>query len=273
MSDTIFLASAKSAGLTGFGELMQGAFNWRVAHLLGIQQLRHRFARSRLGQTWLTLSTALTIAAMGGVWSLLWKQPLRELLPFVGVGIIMWSFITQVLTECTLIFITHGHFYRNQKMNFSVSVYSVIYNNTLVLAYNLIIVVVLIIAFGVPINWYQLQIVPAFVLTWITMAWSGYIIAMACVRYRDIIQLITSWLQVLFWVTPVMWKPDFIPAQYHFIIDYNPFAQFLNLLRNPFLGEPVSSHTWLSTSAITFGGGILALLLIGRYQRRIIFWI
>ena len=78
---------------------MQGAFNWRVAHLLGIQQLRHRFARSRLGQTWLTLSTALTIAAMGGVWSLLWKQPLRELLPFVGVGIIMWSFITQVLTE------------------------------------------------------------------------------------------------------------------------------------------------------------------------------
>jgi ABC-type polysaccharide/polyol phosphate export permease len=105
------------------------------------------------------------------------------------------------------------------------------------------------------------------------MAWSGYIVAMTCVRYRDIIQLVTSWLQVLFWITPVMWKPDFIPSQYQFIIDYNPFAQFLNLLRNPFLGEPVSSYTWLTTSAITFGGGILALLLIGRYQRRIIFWI
>jgi ABC-type polysaccharide/polyol phosphate export permease len=273
MSDTTFLSSTKSAGLNGFDELVQGAFNWRVAHLLGIQQLRHRFARSRLGQIWLTVSTALTIGAMGAVWSLLWKQPLREIMPFVGVGIIMWNFITQVLNECTLAFINHGHFYRNQKMNFSVSVYSVIYNNTLILAYNLIIVVVLIIAFGVPINWYQLQIVPAFVLTWITMAWSGYIVAMTCVRYRDIIQLVTSWLQVLFWITPVMWKPDFIPSQYQFIIDYNPFAQFLNLLRNPFLGEPVSSYTWLTTSAITFGGGILALLLIGRYQRRIIFWI
>jgi homopolymeric O-antigen transport system permease protein len=104
------------------------------------------------------------------------------------------------------------------------------------------------------------------------MAWSGYIIAMACVRYRDIIQVINSWLVVLFFLTPVLWKPDFLPSQYHFIIDYNPLAQFLSLLRNPFLGEPVNSYTWLSTSAITFGGGLLALPVIGRYYQRIIYW-
>ena len=33
-----------------------------------------------------------------------------------------------------------------------------------------------------------------------------------------------------------MWKPDFLPREYHFIIDYNPLAQFLEMLRNPFLG-------------------------------------
>src|SRR5262245_26016175 len=98
MSDRT-LSSAKSAGLVGLGELVQGAFNWRVSHLLGIQQLRHRFARSRLGQTWLTLSTALMIGAMGVVWSLLWKQPLQQLMPFFGVGIIMWNFMQQVLNR------------------------------------------------------------------------------------------------------------------------------------------------------------------------------
>jgi ABC-type polysaccharide/polyol phosphate export permease len=86
----------------------------------------------------------------GVVWSLLWNQPLQELMPFFGIGVIIWNFMTQVLTECTSIFVTHGSFYRNQKMIFSVSVYSVIYNNTMMLAYNLIVVVVLIIAFGVP---------------------------------------------------------------------------------------------------------------------------
>jgi lipopolysaccharide transport system permease protein len=95
---------------------------------------------------------------------------------------------------------------------------------------------------------------------------------MACVRYRDIIQVITNWLLVLFFLTPVMWKPSFLPQEYHFLIDYNPLAQFLELLRNPFLGEPVSGYAWRSAAVIAFGGGLLSLAAIGRYQRRIIFW-
>jgi ABC-type polysaccharide/polyol phosphate export permease len=157
-------------------------------------------------------------------------------------------------------------------MNFSVSIYCVIYRHTLVLAHSLIIIVVLVIGFDVPVNWNLMQIVPALLLTWMGMLWFGYVVAMLCVRYRDVIQVITTWLMVLFFVTPVMWKPDFLPAQYRFIVDFNPLAQFLELLRNPLLGEPVSGYTWAFTCAIALGGGLLALPLIGRYQRRIIFW-
>jgi lipopolysaccharide transport system permease protein len=261
-----------AVGIAGFDELARGMRQWRVWHLLGIWDLRHRYARSKLGQLWMVLSTAIMILALGIVWSLLWNQAIGELMPFIGVGLIIWNFLTQVLTECTAIFVVHGNFYRNQRMNFSVSIYSVVYKNTMILAHSLIIVAILIIVFRVPFNWYQLQIVPSFVLTWITMVWSGYIIAMACVRYRDVIQVITNWLAILFFLTPVMWKADFLPSQYRFIIDYNPFAQFLELLRAPLLGEPVSLHTWVSTLVIAVGGAMIALPLIGRYQRRVIFW-
>jgi hypothetical protein len=58
-----------------------------------------------------------------------------------------------------LISVTHGNLYQNQKMNFSVSIYSVIYKNTLMLTDNLvIIIVIIIIALGVPVNWYLSQI-------------------------------------------------------------------------------------------------------------------
>jgi lipopolysaccharide transport system permease protein len=267
-----FVALAIHAGTAGWCELVGGLHYWRVWHLLGIRELRHRYARSKLGQVWLTLSTAIMITVLGGVWSLLWHQPVRELLPFVGTGIIIWNYLSVVLTECTGIFVAHGNLYRNQKMNFAVSIFSVIYRNALVLAHSLIIVVVLVVVFDVPINWYQLQIVPAFALTWIIILWLGYVIAMICVRYRDVIQVITTWLMVLFFITPVMWKPDFLPPHYHFIIDFNPLAQLLLLLRNPLLGQPVSAYTWASTTALAFGGGLLALAVIGRYQRRIIFW-
>jgi lipopolysaccharide transport system permease protein len=272
MSEAAFSSLVRGAAAVGLAELMGGIPHWRVWHLLGVRDLRHRYARSKLGQIWLLLSTGIMIAVLAAVWSLLWKEPLRELMPFFGIGLIMWTFLTQVLIDCTSVFVMHGNLYRNQKMNFSVSVYSVVYKNTIMLAHSLIIVAVLIVAFGVPINWYLLQIVPAFILTWITVLWAGYVIAMTCVRYRDIIQVITTWLTVFFFLTPVFWKPDFLPSQYHFIIDYNPLAQFLELLRNPFLGLPVSPHAWLFTIAVALGGGLIALPVIGRYQRRIIFW-
>jgi ABC-type polysaccharide/polyol phosphate export permease len=272
-SEAAFPSSVKRAAIAGFEELLGGIRHWRVSHLLGIRELRHRYARSKLGQVWLTLSTAIMIGALAAVWSLLWNQPIYQITPFFGVSIIMWTYLSQVLVDCTSIFVDQGNLYRNQKMNFSVSIYSVIYKNTIILAHSLIIIVVLIVAFDVPVNWYLLQIVPAFGLAWIGMAWLGYFIAMTCVRYRDIIQVITTWLSVLFFITPVMWKPDLLPRQYHLIIELNPLAQFLEILRNPFLGQPVSSYAWLITTAIALGGGLIALVVIGRYQRRIIFWI
>jgi ABC-type polysaccharide/polyol phosphate export permease len=100
----------------------------------------------------------------------------------------------------------------------------------------------------------------------------GYVIGMLCTRYRDIIQVVTTWLMVLFFITPVMWKPDFLPPSYRFLVDFNPLAQFLELLRNPLLGLPVSAYTWFITAVIALGGGLLAFAMIGRYQRRIIYW-
>jgi ABC-type polysaccharide/polyol phosphate export permease len=272
LNNVTFFSSIISATEAGFEELVSGVHNWRVWHLLGVNELRNRYARSRFGQFWLILSTGTMIGALASVYSLLWNTPLHELMPFMGTSIIIWSFLGQTISECTSVFVLHGNFYRNQKMNFSVSIYSVIYKNTMILAHGLIVIVVLVLAFGVPINWWFFQIVPAVVLTWITMAWSGYVVAMVCVRYRDIIQLITTWLMVIFFITPIMWKPDFLPPRYQFVVDWNPLAQFLELLRAPFLGQPLSAHTWVMTIAIALGGGVLSLPVIGRYQRRVIFW-
>jgi ABC-type polysaccharide/polyol phosphate export permease len=271
-SETAFPASVIGAAIAGFEELLGGIRHWRVSHLIGVRDLRHRYARSKLGQLWLTLSAAIMIGVLGAVYSLLFNQPIHELMPFIGVSLIIWNYLSQVLIDCTSILVNQGNLYRNQKMNFSVSIYSVIYKNTIMLAHSLIIIVVLIVVFDVPVNWYLLQIVPAFGLTLIAMVWLGYLIAMTCVRYRDIIQVITTWLTVIFYISPVMWKPDFLPRQYHSIIEFNPFAQFLEILRNPLLGQPVSSYAWLSTTVIALGGGLITLAVIGRYQRRIIYW-
>jgi lipopolysaccharide transport system permease protein len=99
-SETAFPSSVKCAAIAGFEELSGGIRHWRVSHLIGIRELRHRYARSKLGQFWLTLSTGTMIGVMAAVWSLLWNQPIREL----GVSLIIWNYLSQILIDCTTTF-------------------------------------------------------------------------------------------------------------------------------------------------------------------------
>ena len=259
--------------ISGFADLWHGLQQWRQWHLLGIIDLRRRYARSRIGQLWLVISTAILIITLSSVWALLWRHPVADLMPFVGSGVILWNYISAVITECTSIFSTHANIYRNQKTSFPVSVYSIIYKNTIVLAHNALIIVALILIFQVPVRWHLLQLIPGFILIWITMTWGGYLIGMVCARYRDVTQVVVNALHILFFVTPVLWKPELLPQNYHFIIDYNPFAHYLELLRNPVLGQPIDLESWLVALAITFGGGLLTLPIIGYYERRLIYWV
>jgi GDP-L-fucose synthase len=137
MSKATSFSSVLTATEAGFQELMGGLHNWRVWQLLGVSELRNRYTRSRFGQGWLVLSTAAMIGALASLWSLLWNMQLHELMPFIGTSIIIWNFLSQTLSDCTSIFVLHSNFYRNQKMNLSVSIYSVIYKNTIILGHNL----------------------------------------------------------------------------------------------------------------------------------------
>jgi lipopolysaccharide transport system permease protein len=79
---SVYNSGARSHALSaGWQELIGGIANWRIAHLLGIGELRRRCARSRVGQFWLVASTGITVGILGVVWSMLWKTPLEDMLP------------------------------------------------------------------------------------------------------------------------------------------------------------------------------------------------
>jgi ABC-type polysaccharide/polyol phosphate export permease len=257
----------------GIDNIRRGLAHWRVWHLLGINELRRRYRRSRLGQSWVTMTTAILIGALGFTYSVLFRQPVATMLPWIGIGMIMWAYFSAIANECSGIFAAHGPYYLNQKMVLSVSIISVIYRNSIVLAHNMAIAIVLILLFGVPVNWNTLALVPGLVICWLMLLCTGYVLGMICTRFRDAAQIVENILQIAFFVTPIMWKPDFLPPEVRFIADYNPFALFISLLRNPLLGQPVALSSWTAALVFTTVGSFAALWIIGHYERRVIFWV
>ena len=66
---------------------------------LGWQDVRQRYRRSSIGAFWLTISMGVMIGTIGIVFGQIFKSPMNEFLPFLSVGLILWGFISTVITE------------------------------------------------------------------------------------------------------------------------------------------------------------------------------
>ena len=257
----------------GFDDLVQGLFNWRLWHLMGIGVLRRRYSRSKLGQFWTTITMGVMVTVMGLTWSILWRLPIAEILPYIAGSLVLWTFLTGVIGEATTVMSTSGNYFLNQNISFSIPIYAIIYNQLITLAHNSVIVVIVLLLFPRNPGWNILLFIPGFILTLITLIWVSCAVVILCARYRDVVQLIASILQTAFYVTPVLYRPDFVPADYQWINLVNPFAVFLSITRDPLFGFAMNWETWLIAFVIAFGGAVWALGFVGRFHKRVIYWI
>ena len=257
----------------GYADLMRGLRDWRVSHLIGLNEIRRRYARSKIGQFWVTISTAIMVAALGLVWSTLWRMPIGELLPFISISLILWGLISGTLGEATTVFVQSGPMFLNQGMSFSTAIYALIYRNLLIFAHNLPVIVATMIIFSVPLRATAILALPGIVLLVLTLLWLGYLVAIACVRFRDLTQVVQSGLLIAFFVTPILWKPDQLLFQNPYFLLLNPFAALLAVVREPLLGQIPSLSNWFIAAIFSVGGFVLTLPLVGYCKRRIIYWI
>jgi ABC-type polysaccharide/polyol phosphate export permease len=54
---------------------------------------------------------------------------------------------------------------------------------------------------------------------------------------------------------------------------WNPFAVLLTVVRDPLLGRPVSGAIWLLAVVMTVISVVIALPFIGKYCRRLVYWL
>jgi ABC-type polysaccharide/polyol phosphate export permease len=257
----------------GVADLLSGVDNWRLSHLMGLGEIRRRYARSRIGQFWLTISTGIMVAVLGLVWSTLWHLPIAELVPFVAISLIVWTMITGTLGDAATVFPSNGAIFLNQGMSFSTAIYALVYRHLLIFLHNIPIIVATLLIFSVSVGPLALVALLGFGSLVLALVWSSYLVAIACVRFRDLTQVVQNGLLVMFFITPVLWKPDQIPPGEHYLLSLNPFAALLAVVREPLLGQLPTLYDWTAAAIFSIGGFVIALPIIGYCQRRIIYWI
>ncbi|WP_151641544.1 ABC transporter permease [Corynebacterium sp. 11A] len=262
-----------------WSDLMRGAQQNELWLQLGWQDIKQRYRRSVLGPLWITIATGVMALALGLLYSVLFRIPLAEFLPHVTVGLIMWNFISGCIREGSEVFIANEGLIKQLPSALSVHVYRLVWKQTLFLAHNLVIWVILILIFPRSLGWELLLAIPAMVLLLLNGVWVAMFFGIVSTRFRDISPLLEALTQLLFYVTPIVWTTQTLKDQGGQVegrarlAELNPLYHYMEVIRAPLIGAPLPVYHWWVVLGFTAAGLILALLAMRTWRYRVSYWV
>ena len=265
-------ASQSSQIRRGLIDLCEGALRIHLWGLLGWQDIRQRYRRSLIGPFWLTISMGTMIAALGLLYAGLFGLELASYLPFLALGFIVWGLITGFVTEGCTAFTTADAIIKQVELPLSVHVYRILCRNIIVFAHNFLIFVLVAIIFSVFPGWAGFFFIPGLVLLILNGVWIGLLFGLISARFRDVPQVAASVVQVAFFLTPIIWKPESLPNSSILVLYLNPFFYLVEVVRAPLLGSVPSLSFWLMTLGFTLAGWVVAFYFFQRFRWRIAYW-
>ena len=246
---------------------------YRLCWTLACLDVKGRYRGSVLGPLWLTLSTAVMVAALGLLYSTLFRTDLREYLPFLALSLVLWGYVQSLTSEGCTCFTQEEVMIHSMRMPFFLYAGRIVVRNLLVLAHNLVVIVVVFAIFKIWPGWTAFAAVPAMLLWLVDSLAVAVALGAFCARFRDVPPIVASVMQIAFFVTPIIWKPELISDARRLLLPLNPFFALLEIVRAPLLGELPS---WQACAAAVAFSALLCSFAWGLFLRvrgRLAFWL
>jgi lipopolysaccharide transport system permease protein len=254
-------------------DIWSGLIGWRLWMMLAWQDTSQRYARTVIGPFWMTLNVGIFIGTMGFLYAAIFNMSAKNYIPFLAAGYISWIFFAAVVTESCSVFLANKSTIEVRKIPYSLFVYRTVVRNLIVYGHNMLVYVIVAVWFGINPGFYIFLLVPALILICVNGIWLGLILGLVCCRFRDVPQLVTNLLTVLFFLTPVIWVPDMSGNQLMKFANINVLYHYISILRQPLLGLPPDLLSWEVVLGSTVIGASVSFLLYARFRSRVPYWL
>ena len=233
-----------------------------------------QYRRSKIGPLWETINvlvltlgiTVVASAVFGG------GAP-ADLIGYVGLGIITWSLISSSILEGASTFVRNASYITSTNLSIDLYVGRTIFKTFLVFCHHFILYALALVTGFVSLSWTSPLALFGLLLLILNAYWMATFLAFVCARYRDVEIIIRNFMQLAFFITPVFWDYRLIASDRQFIVDYNVFFYFIEIVRGPLLGELPPLRYYVVVLAVTLIGYGLAFLVYRRMRRQLAFYV
>jgi ABC-type polysaccharide/polyol phosphate export permease len=252
---------------------------WRCRYFwisLVKNDLRTRYRRSVLGMGWSLLHPICMTTILTAVFHTFFSRKIEDYAPFVLAGLAIWNYVLMVVQHGCQCFFLGESYIRQYPAPLAIYPLRTALGGTVHFLLALIVVLLLSWYFKGFENLLSLwTLVPTVFLLFI-FAWSAAVLAgVANVHFQDTQHLTDVAFQMLFYATPILYEAKDLSSKHlGWLVDLNPLASLLELVRQPILeGQVPSLGTYavaIVTVLVTF---LAAAWTLSRLQRRLIFYL
>jgi len=231
-----------------------------------------RYRRSVLGPMWVSLSLAVWVGGIGVVFSFLFKVPIEEYLPYVCSGVVLWRMLFLMVSDGCNAFTVNQRYILQIEVPLFTYILRTCSISFIILLHHLLVYVVVAIIFNINVSWNMLYFIPGIILLMLNGVWVVTLLAFVSSRFRDVPHIVDSLMQLLFFVTPIFWRPEQIGRGGNIVL-INPIYHLIEIVRAPLLGNAPPSYSWGVAILILLVGGGVAIWTMNKLGHRIPYWL
>lgn len=238
--------------------------------MLTARDLRIRYRQAAVGALWVLLQPLTSVAIFSVLFGLLGEKPTEDSTPYpivVLCGLLPWQFVSSALTEATVSLVNNQNLITKVYFPRSALPVASITAALVDFAIASLVLAGLMAWYGISVT-STIFVLPVFVLLAMWTAFAiGITLSAANSLYRDIQFILPFFLQIGFFVSPVIYEStSLIPAEWQWLYNMNPAVGIIEGFRWSVLGH----RPFPLVSSLT-ATGVLTVLTIGGslYFRRV----
>ncbi len=221
---------------------------------------------------WLSLTYGASVAGLSLIYGQVMALGLAEYLPFIASGLLFWAIIASSLNDSAGVFLAAAGIYTQAPLPKALFALRAIGIQLLGFPIRLVILVGVFLYIGneFTITGTLLSLTGLMLTLW-TSFWLCILIGPLALKFKDIPALMNTFVTFAFFATPVFWPPERL-ERLTFIVELNPLAHYLEVMRAPLIGGAADLTSWIWVLAISTAVAVLGLASYTFTARRIVYW-
>ena len=252
-------------------ELGLNAELWGYRDLLWVlaaRDVRVRYKQTLLGAAWALLQPLMMMLVLTVLMGRVLGVERMSDPVYVFAGVLPWTFFAALVTAASASLVNNAHIIT--KIYFPRLLLPLASGGAPLvdLAMALVVLGGLMAAYGVAPTTGLLLILPLTLTIAVTGLALGVLLAAMTVAYRDLRYVVPFLLQVMFFLSPVLYPLERVPESLRWVATMNPMAALIEQFRAAVTGGPVDGAGWSIAAGLSVAGLLASLVYFGRVERR-----